>query len=445
MKKILLVLFFNCTSWIVNCALAQITCDTSGNVVLYSNYDGGVLNINVDVNIPNLKIGVVSYEMVTINLTGPFVNNITEVRFAGYPTTTHHHCGNSPAVTSIVGASPGTDTLVFMPVSPVSNSNGYYIIICNYSCDTVTNQGGCNTPDQVAAYFQQEFGGLLRFHFTQYGCWSGNYNISDGGNCCISALTAAPAALFSSANHICPGTCTDFINLSTHATAYEWTFPGATPSSSTDINPAGICYNTPGSYSVSLIATGAGGSDTATLNNYMTVYPYPPAQGIMQSGDTLFANAGAVSYQWYYNQNIITGATDYYYVASQSGDYNVVATDANGCEVEAVVFNAVASFEEPGGSSNGAPGQLTVFPNPVEQILSIYSPLLLAYGVGRDAAEISVYNMLGEKVMAVSPGSFGGRHVYAAHVHSLLPGMYWLELSAGEKTSRSKFVKSAIR
>ena len=48
-------------------------CNTNGNVVIFSNYDGGTLNINVDVNIPNLKIGIVSYEAVEINLSGTYV------------------------------------------------------------------------------------------------------------------------------------------------------------------------------------------------------------------------------------------------------------------------------------------------------------------------------------------------------------------------------------
>src|SRR4051812_48308346 len=125
MKKIYTLLFFLS----VHVSLfAQNVCDSSANVILYSNYDGGVLNINCDVNIPNIKIGVVSYEMVTVNLTGPYVNNVTEVRFAGYTTTPNHHCNNSPAVTSITGAPAGTDTIVFMPPSPLTNSNGYYII-----------------------------------------------------------------------------------------------------------------------------------------------------------------------------------------------------------------------------------------------------------------------------------------------------------------------------
>ena len=405
---------------------AQVTCDTAGNVVLYSNYDGGILNINVDVNIPNLKIGVVSYEMVTINLTGAYVNNISRVEFAGYTTTTHHHCSNSPLVTSIVGAPPGTDTLVFMPVSPVPNTNGYYIIICNYSCDTTTNQGGCNTPDQVAAYFQQEFGGLLRYHFTQYGCWNGTYNISDGGNCCISTFTPPPVALFSGVNHICPGTCTDFINLSTNANAYEWTFTGANPSTSTDENPVGICYPTPGTYPVSLIAAGAGGSDTISLNNFMVVYPYPPPQGITQTGDTLFANPGSATYQWYFDGNLIPGATDYFYVAQANGDYNVVCTDANGCEAEAAAFNIFV-----GVRPSDKAQLLGIYPNPVRE--SFFLEFQDANGL---AAELSVYNMPGEKISMPER-----KRPLEVDCHLLPPGIYWLEINSGSDISRIKFVK----
>src|SRR4030095_12787801 len=103
-------------------------------------------------------------------------------------------------------------------------------------------------------------------------------------------------------------------NLSTNAISFQWSFPGSSTPVSTDVNPANICYNTPGSYPVTLIADNGTTTDTLTLNNYITVYPFPPPQGIMQSGDTLFANPGATSYQWYHAGNLIPGATDYYYV-----------------------------------------------------------------------------------------------------------------------------------
>lgn len=151
--------------------------------MLYSNYDGGVLNIDVNVNIPNLKIGICTYEGVTINLSGAFVNNVTEVYYAGY-NASNAHCG-SVINTSINGAPGAAATnIVFAPTATLANPNGYNAIICSYSCDNLTNQGGCNTPDQVEDYFLNQFGGSIYAHYTQYGCWSGTYLLSAGGNCC---------------------------------------------------------------------------------------------------------------------------------------------------------------------------------------------------------------------------------------------------------------------
>jgi hypothetical protein len=119
MKKYLLLLFITTITSLTSFSQSIITdtCITAGgggggNVVVFSNYDGGVLNINVDQNIPNIKIGVCTYEPVTINLSGPFVGNVTEVRYAGYVSTSNFHCPNSPATTTIVGAPGGATTSV---------------------------------------------------------------------------------------------------------------------------------------------------------------------------------------------------------------------------------------------------------------------------------------------------------------------------------------------
>jgi len=247
---------------------------------------------------------------------------------------------------------------------------------------------------------------------------------------------------FSSPSSICPGTCIDFVNLSFQATFYQWSFPGATPNTSTAVNPTNICYSTPGSYDVELIASNANGSDTLLLSNYITVYPTPPPQGITQSGDTLFAIAGAAGYQWYFNSSIITGATDYFYIAPASGNYNVVATDNNGCEVEAVINNVIA------GNSQLAVGSspLEIFPNPVIDKFTIQKLFPIAIGITSETAfEISVYNVLGEKVMAVCCGqsakadpSSGGWTVDCGH---LAEGLYYLEISSGKKIYRTKFLK----
>ena len=239
---------------------------------------------------------------------------------------------------------------------------------------------------------------------------------------------SSPIAIFSAPNHICPGTCTNFNNLSVNGTSFLWSFPGGNPSVSTDYNPTGICYNTPGAYPVTLIATNANGSDTITLNNYITVFPYPAPQGITQNGDTLFANAGAVTYQWYQDGVMIPGATDYFYVAPSSGNYNVVATDENDCEVEAVIFDVIAGLSP----VLSAEESISLYPNPVRNEFVISN-----LDAGKNYI-LSIYNALGmvvkhEEILTTAKTTFD--------VSSLAEGIYWLELSYGNKISRLKFIK----
>jgi PKD repeat protein len=102
-----------------------------------------------------------------------------------------------------------------------------------------------------------------------------------GGVCAISAMTAltasnctlgAPTASFT-ANRttVCPGQTVVFTNLSTGSpTLNTWTFAGGTPSTSTLSSPT-VTYNTPGSYSVQLVASNAFGSNTYSVTAYINV------------------------------------------------------------------------------------------------------------------------------------------------------------------------------
>jgi hypothetical protein len=244
---------------------------------------------------------------------------------------------------------------------------------------------------------------------------------------------AAPVAIFNAQNNICPGTCTDFNNLSQGADNYIWTFPGSSTPVSVDENPTGICYTNPGSYSVTLIASSSvtGLSDTLTLNNYITVFPTPPAQGILQSGDTLIANQGSVQYQWYFNNTLINGATDYLYIATQSGNYSVVATDENSCEVEAVINNVVANAQLAPDSYRDGNLQLAIYPNPVVETL-----YLDFASTGMNYA-FSIYNILGEKVLE-SKNTFQKDATIAIDCRQMQPGIYFLQIT-GKENTRIKF------
>ncbi|CAN5688294.1 hypothetical protein BH11BAC1_BH11BAC1_18780 [soil metagenome] len=251
----------------------------------------------------------------------------------------------------------------------------------------------------------------------------------------LSCNTAVlPVALFSAPNAICPGTCTGFTNLSANATSYQWYFPGAIPGTSTDVDPSNICYNTPGTYDVTLVAANGSGSDSVTVLNYITIFPYPPPQGIIQSGDTLFANQGSTSYQWYHDGILIPGATDYYYVFTQGGNFNVVCLDNNGCEVEAVIFDVVDGVSE----SMLTNLELEIFPNPSSGIITVrINPAGITF-------PLSVYNVLGEQILLLNIKE-KNQHEFSFDIGNLPPDIYWLEMIAGDRILRTKFIKSTYR
>ncbi|MCG8573976.1 MAG: GEVED domain-containing protein [Flavobacteriales bacterium] len=87
----------------------------------------------------------------------------------------------------------------------------------------------------------------------------------------------APVAQFTADATVVPeGTIVDFSDLSTNSpTSWSWSITPASGwswsgSSSTDQNPS-VLFSTPGTYTVSLTASNAGGSDNETKNAYITV------------------------------------------------------------------------------------------------------------------------------------------------------------------------------
>ena len=72
-----------------------------------------------------------------------------------------------------------------------------------------------------------------------------------------------------------------FTDLSTGSpTSWVWSFPGGTPSSSSDQNPANIQYNSAGTYNVSLTVSDGTANSTETKTGYITVTGYPSSMSL---------------------------------------------------------------------------------------------------------------------------------------------------------------------
>jgi uncharacterized protein (TIGR02145 family) len=71
-------------------------------------------------------------------------------------------------------------------------------------------------------------------------------------------------------------------------TAWQWTFQGGSPATSTSQNPS-VTYSQPGNYTVSLTASNQYGSNTKTITNYITV------NGAQQQPSAQFTTSGSTS------------------------------------------------------------------------------------------------------------------------------------------------------
>lgn len=314
---------------------AQIPCSQSGNIIIFSNYDGGFLNINIDDNIPDLKIGIVSYEPTQVSISGTYAGNITGVRLVSYSPNDggNFHCSPNINASTVSGVNPGLVTVVGPQTATLNDPNGYGIIICSYDCSN-GNSGGCNTAQQIEHYFNNYFSGSYRKHFTQYGCWCGTYDISQslGGNCCGNPVSSgnAPPTISPSSPTICTG---GNVTLTASGySSYSWSPP--TGLSSTSGSTVVASPSTTTTYTVS--ANGSCGVATGQVT--VTVSPsanvpltITPAQDTICQGDSILLTAsGSTAYTWAPGGSLssTTGTSVY---ASPTNTTTYTVTNAAAC------------------------------------------------------------------------------------------------------------------
>lgn len=99
----------------------------------------------------------------------------------------------------------------------------------------------------------------------------------------------APVSNFTSNTQNLPigGGSVNFFDLSTNnPESWSWSFPGGTPSTSTDQNPTGISYTATGAYTVTLTTTNSFGSNMMTVVNYVKVAGVPLTAFSLESPNT---------------------------------------------------------------------------------------------------------------------------------------------------------------
>ncbi|MBK9732843.1 MAG: T9SS type A sorting domain-containing protein [Chitinophagaceae bacterium] len=230
---------------------------------------------------------------------------------------------------------------------------------------------------------------------------------------------------------ICEKFCISFFDVSqNNPIAWHWIFEGASPSTSSIMNPENICYSVAGSFDVTLITTNATGNDTLILTDYITVTPTPSTPTIIANGYELTVSA-ADSYQWQYNLVDIAGATNQSYTATQSGLYTVNVFDQFGCKNSASVTVLISGID-----AITSQAALSIFPNPGFGTFTIQ---LTGLFPGKPLS-LLIHNSIGQIIFSVEeiPGDdFWKKEINLEPVAS---GFYLVEIRSGDKYFRKKLI-----
>src|ERR1051326_8439167 len=176
----------------------------------------------------------------------------------------------------------------------------------------------------------------------------------------ISVPGAAPNANFTASNtNICAGNCITFTDQSTGSpTTWTWSFTGGSPSSSNAQNPGTVCYNTPGTYAVSLTVTNSNGSSTLTQNTYITVNAAPTANAgsnasICNGSSTTLNASGGTGYSWAPATGLSsTTISNPLASPTTTTTYTVTVSNASGCTATASVTVTVNPLPNANAGNN---------------------------------------------------------------------------------------------
>jgi len=171
----------------------------------------------------------------------------------------------------------------------------------------------------------------------------------------VNPCTVAVVADFvNSDTTICSGSCISFTDLSTGSvTAWSWTFPGAMPSVSSIKNPGPVCFGAAGTFTVKLIATNGGVTDS--IKKTITVMSTTLSVGAdatiaLGSSITLNANSNATTYTWtpatgLSSVNVLNPVAN----PTVTTTYTVSGTGINNCTVSRTITVNVFTVEIPCG------------------------------------------------------------------------------------------------
>lgn len=238
------------------------------------------------------------------------------------------------------------------PVTEASNG-------CNLNANTCSNDVGIDLPDQIENYmdyaddvctnmFTLDQVSIMRASLANSnlrGYLITQNNLAATGITPNQALPCAPEPdFYTTPSLICTGQTVQFFDntIMGNPTSFSWSFPGGTPTSSTDLNPT-VTYNTAGNYDVTLTSTNAYGTVVKFKKGVVSVRSQNTTPYINAFYDD-FENYALPNNNWHVEPGLDTNNFKYFTTAAYAGQSCVTLQNVNALplETDALISHAIS-------------------------------------------------------------------------------------------------------
>jgi hypothetical protein len=284
-------------------------------------------------------------------------------------------------------------------------------------------------PDSILVHWTSATGSVSLTMSTDLGC----------SDTFILAVTASPSPKASfTANTVCEGSKTIFVNSSTGAASYLWNFGDGGTSTT---NSPGYTYAKAGVYKVILQTKNAGGC-IDTVSHVVTVNALPSAKWTtvqLKGGTYSFAadDTTKTAYAWDFGDGKTDTKPKVIHSYNAYGSYKVIlrVTDANSCQSQKdSTINVTAGLAEPDPFN----GSFKVYPNPFGSSLTFEYQLLKKADVRIVLTDVTG-RVVGEMPKRLEAA---GNYHYSWPVSSeLKPGVYMLRVTTNDVSVTRSLMK----
>lgn len=218
-----------------------------------------------------------------------------------------------------------------------------------------------------------------------------------------------------------------------------WSFPGGTPSESTEKNPI-VTYSEVGTYDATLIVTSVAGDDALENIDYITTRDVPVSSfefTELSLFEYAFSNSSidADAYLWDFGDgNTSTEEDAVVHVYEDPGTYTVVLSATNDCGTT-VEGKEITIIETTAVNNIDILNAVSINPNPNngEFTLSVEA-------TDSGEVEIEIYNILGQIVKTDNFKIRSGYNSKALRIYGQSPGAYLILMKNGSQSNVMKFV-----